>query len=357
MSDRPASSAVALAVVTLCVVTLGPVAALRGDDVTEQINERIQNLFEESKDSVVRIEATDLHGQLSGTGFFADPSGTVYTLAAVVENAEDIVVKHGSRSMPARLLTSDPRSGVALLKVDERTPFIPLGDSDDLEVADAVLSLGYPQDRDLAPNFGMVAGFDISHLGLFFATTHVRANMPVQRGQGGSPVLNMKGEVIGMVVSSFDSGASCYFIPIKAIEKLRRDYVRFGEARPGWVGVRVEEALRSVEGSRAKIRALDPSTPAAKSGLESGDVLIELNGRKITSVEDIIDPAFFLTAGELIEMKVVRDGEILTFESEPQLHPVIAEKQRKRREPFVGNLPSLIPHDSEAGSPTATPIP
>jgi len=341
-----------------CALLVVPIAATRADDVADKVNVHIQQIFEDQKDAVVKIESTDVLGHLSGTGFFADPSGTIYTLAAIVQDKSDIVVTHGGQRMPAEVLTTDPRSGIALLKVEgSNTPFLPIGDSDELKVADSLISIGHPQDRDVAPNFGMVAGFDLRHLGpYFFATTHVRANMPVQRGQGGSPVLNMDGNVVGMVVSSFDSGASCYFIPIKAIEKLRRDYIRFGEARPGWVGVRVEESLRAVEGSTAKISGLDPSTPAAKSGLKRGDILLELAGKPITGVEDVIDPAFFLTAGEPVPIKVFRDGEILTFKSEPILHPEIARERRKTEAPFADNQPSLFPPQADK-SPPASPSP
>jgi len=341
----------------VCALSFSLAALSKGDEIADQIGEKIQDVFEDRKDAVVKVESSDLLGQLSGTGFFADPSGTVYTLAAIVQDSDDIIVTHGVKRMPAKVLTSDPRSGIALLKVEgTNTPFIPIGDSDELEVADSLLSIGYPQDREVAPTFGMVAGFDLRHLGPYFATTHVRANMPVQRGQGGAPVLNMQGKVTGMVVSSFDGGSSCYFIPIKAIEKLRKDFIRFGEARPGWVGVKVEESIRQIEGSTARISGLDPSTPAAKSGLKRGDILIELAGQPITSVEDVIDPAFFLTAGERVPIKVFRDGEILTFESEPVLHPDIARMRRAQEEPFVGNEPSLLPPDAEK-SPSATPSP
>src|SRR6187401_639607 len=100
----------------------------------------------------------------------------------------------------------------------------------------------------------MVAGFDRKYLGRYFSTTHMRLNLPSQRGEAGAPLLNMKGEVVGIVVSSLENNSACYAVPIEAAEKIRADFVRFGEARHGWIGVNnVSPASQQVEGSRPMV--------------------------------------------------------------------------------------------------------
>ena len=86
------------------------------------------------------------------------------------------------------------------------------------------------------PSFGMIAGFDRKCLGRYFSTTHLRVNLPTQRGEAGAPLLNLNGEVVGIVVSSLENNSACYALPIDAAEKIRGDFVRFGEARHGWIG-------------------------------------------------------------------------------------------------------------------------
>src|SRR5260370_20890449 len=126
---------------------------------------------------------------------------------------------------------------MAILKTDVATPALPIGKSEELGVATPVVAIGYPLDLPETPNFGMIAGFDRKYLGRYFSTTHLRVNLPTQRGEAGAPLLNMKGEVVGILVSSLENNSACYAVPIEAAEKIRTDYVRFGEARNGWVGI------------------------------------------------------------------------------------------------------------------------
>ena len=109
-----------------------------------------------------------------------------------------------------------------------------------------------------------MAGFDQKFLGRFFATTHIRANVPVQRGQGGAPLLDLKGDVVGILISSLDEGSALFALPIEAAEKVRRDVVRFGHIRPGWIGIDVGTASEETEGSFAEVRNAIPGSPAWK---------------------------------------------------------------------------------------------
>src|SRR5690606_9482899 len=151
------------------------------------------------------------------------------------------VASYGESQLPLKRLTADPRSGIAILQIEKLgnpTPFLPLGDSEGLKVASPVVMIAYPLDLPVAPHFGLVAGFDGKHFDRYFATTHIRANVPVKRGQGGAPLLNMKGEAVGVVISGVDEGAACYALPIEAVRKIHQDYVRFGSIRPGRLGVK-----------------------------------------------------------------------------------------------------------------------
>src|SRR2546429_9196553 len=110
----------------------------------------------------------------------------------------------------------------------------------------------------------MIAGFDQKYLGRYFSTTHLRVNLPTQRGEAGAPLLNMKGEVVGIVVSRLENNSACYAVPIEAAEKIRSDFVRFGEARNGWGGVNVSEAPHPGEGAPAEMRQVLRDRPAPR---------------------------------------------------------------------------------------------
>lgn len=288
----------------------------------DAISREVKEIFRRSARAVVKIRGTDKHGRLVGTGFFIDPAGTVFTAFAVGSDAEGLTVEFDGKEVPARPVMADRRSGLAILKVDEvPTPALPVGHSKELEVATPVLTVGFPLDLPQTPSFGMIAGFDRKFLGRYFSTTHIRVNLTTQRGEAGAPLLNFKGEVVGMLVSSVDNGAACYALPIDAAEKIRSDYVRFGEARHGWIGVNVARAVAPAEGSVAEFTDIMPGTPAAESGAKPGDILLKVGRTEVHEPEDVIDASFFITAGDKVPITVLRGGKKLTFEVEADFHP------------------------------------
>ena len=207
-----------------------------------------------------------------------------------------------------------------MLKVDLPSPALPIGNSDQLEIATPVVAIGYPLDLAETPSFGMIAGFDRKCFGGYFPTKHLRVNLPPQRGEGGAPLVNLKGEVVGILLYTFENN-SCYALPIEAAEKLRSDYVRFGEPRYGWIGTNVQEAATAVEGSRAVTTKVMKDTPASEAGLKPGDVVLQIGRTRVHEPEDILDASFFLTAGDAVPITIARDGEKITFQIQADSYP------------------------------------
>jgi serine protease Do len=298
-------------------------ASLSAQQIPESatsLSREVKDVFDRCAKAVVKIEATDQHGELSGTGFFIDPTGTLYTAYSVGGEAENVTVEFKGKKYPARQLMADLRSGIAMLKVDLPSPALPIGNSDQLEIATPVVAIGYPLDLAETPSFGMIAGFDRKCFGGYFPTRHLRVNLPPQRGEGGAPLLNLKGEVVGILLYTFENN-SCYALPIEAAEKLRSDYVRFGEARYGWIGTNVQEAAAAVEGSRAVTTKVMKDTPASEAGLKPGDVVLQIGRTKVHEPEDILDASFFLTAGDAVPITVARGGEKITFQIQADSYP------------------------------------
>ncbi len=304
--------------------------------------------FAASKDAVVRIYATERYGMRVGTGFFIDPHGTIYTHTNVGgQGSWDLTVEFANQRFPAICLMSDPRSGVALLKIEASTPFLAIGDSDALEVASPVLVVGYPADLPVSPSSGIVAGIDQKVLGEFLSPAHIRASLLVQPGEQGAPMLNMRGEVVGLVAGRLGPGGACYALPIKAAEKLRRDFVRFGEPRPGWVGVTISPPPELVndENTETRVGELAPDGPAARAGLHASDVLLRVGDTPIRRPSDIYEASFYLTGGDSLQMVVSRAGEEKIFTVQAADHPAtrrgIEEMKRLREENESGlKLPS-----------------
>src|SRR5438094_3289548 len=309
LSGSKRSSVIALALISFS----GGGLLFAQEQPAATISEHVKEIFERAAKAVVKIHGVDEHSEICGTGFFIDPTGTLYTAYTVGGEAGNFSVEFGGKKYPARQLVADVRSGTAMLKVDETTPALPIGKSEELGVATPVVAIGFPLDLQETPNFGMIAGFDRKYLGRYFSTIHLRVNVPTQRGEAGAPLLNMRGEVVGIIVSSLENNSSCYAVPIEAAEKIRSDFVRFGEARHGWVGINVSEAPKPVEGSRAEMTQVMGDTPAARSGIKSGDILLEVGQKKVTQPEDVLDASFFVTAGDTVPITVMRGNQKLTF--------------------------------------------
>ncbi|MBW0001511.1 MAG: trypsin-like peptidase domain-containing protein [Verrucomicrobia bacterium] len=285
----------------------------RSQDTLASISADVQRIYESAKGAVVRIESEDDFGKLAGTGFLIDPNGTIYTAYDVGGESRDITVEFGSKRYPGHRLVADAKSGVAILKVDANTPWIPLGNSDELKLASPIVSIGYPLDLPATPSFGLIGGFDLKYLNRYFSTTLVRANLPVQKGEAGSPILNLKGQAVGILIRSIGNESACYALPMKAAEKIRADYVRYGAVRPGWLGVSVRERDYAIKDSKVEVSSLEEHSPAENSGLRVGDTLLQVGQVKVRIAPDALNVAFFLTVGDRVPVTVVRDGKDLTF--------------------------------------------
>src|SRR5213594_126806 len=198
-------------------VALSLFAAISLVDAQEQsataVSHQVKEIFEHAAKAVVKIHGVDEHCEISGTGFFIDPTGTLYTAYTVGGEVGNFTIEFGGKKYPARQLLADVRSGTAMLKVDETTPALPIGKSEELEVATPVVSIGYPLYLPKTPNFGIIAGFDRKCPGRFLSTVHLRVNVPPQRGEAGAPLLNMKGEGVGILVSSsLENNSACFAV-------------------------------------------------------------------------------------------------------------------------------------------------
>lgn len=159
---------IASASIAAIVISVGAISAAAEDQSANSISHQVKEIFARSAKAVVKIHAVDPHGELCGTGFFVDPTGTLCTAYSVGGEADNFTVEFNGKKIPARQLVTDIRSGLALLKIDAATPALSVGRSDELEVATPVVTIGFPLDLDETPNFGMIAGFDHKYLGRFF---------------------------------------------------------------------------------------------------------------------------------------------------------------------------------------------
>ena len=248
----------------------------------------------------------DEHGLLAGSGFFVDPK-RAFTPRTALRGIARHVVLRGDQEVPGppSCCCRPQIRKSALVKVDIQTPFPSHRQIARPGGRSARDYSKHPMDPPLTPSFGLVGGFDRNIPGRYFATTHLRANVPVQRGEGGAPLLNMNGEVVGILISSLDQGSASFALPIEAAEKVRRDFIRYGCVRPAWLGLQMEVA-QPIHGSTAQVQNLLTDGAAEKAGIKVGDVFLRIAQSKITCPEDMVDATFFLTAQDTVPVVVAR---------------------------------------------------
>ncbi len=310
------------------------------DGVIESITAEVGKIFARSKDAVVKIEGTDRHGKLSGTGFFVDPNGTLITSYSIGGTAQDLIVVKGDMRYPAKRLIGDSRSGIAILKIEAETPFLPTGTAEGMDAATPVVLVGYPMDLPLSPSFGIVAGMDLGYEGKLFRTTHIRANVPVQRGEGGAPMLNLEGDVVGILISGIDNGSACFALPIDAAAKVQQDYFRYGELRPGWLGLNVESRDSRME-STACVTEIVKGGPGQSAGVKVGDFLLKIGKTTIRAPQDILDASYFLTAGDIVNIVVRRGEDMMELQALPSDPPESTGDPLQLVVPRQNSLPNL----------------
>jgi len=292
-----------------------PVPARAADVLNASTGDEVSAVFEKAKPAVVKVRSGDDHFALAGSGFFIDSKGTVLTSSTVVGNNGAVTVEVNGAQMEAKVLGNDPRSGLAMLRVSyNAAPFLPLGHSLDLKTGNEVVGIGYPLNLPVAASQGLVNGFEVRYLNQFFATTHIHASASLSPGEVGGPLLNARGEVIGLVVPSPDDGRTTYALPVEAMQKIIADFNQYGCAKHGWVGVNVVESKDvNLDGRSVRVVQIEPTAPASKSGIKPGDTVMRIDSYEIYRPSDVLDASFFSHVGGTMNVLVRRDAKMLSY--------------------------------------------
>ncbi|MCH8030090.1 MAG: DegQ family serine endoprotease [Candidatus Dadabacteria bacterium] len=255
-----------------------------------------------------------------GTGFIISPGGYVVTNNHVVDKATDIhVILENERKYVASVVGKDPNTDLALLKidVDGELPFLSFGDSESLEIGDWVVAIGNPFGLGHTVTAGIVSATG-RVLGMGRYDDFIQTDAPINPGNSGGPLFNLMGEVVGVNTAIVARGQGIGFAIPSDIAKTIIDQLRAsGKVVRGWLGVLVQEVTPELaEGLGLDvdegILVSDVTTggPAARAGIERGDVIMSVDGKKIDRLTDLTLLAAGTPPGSVMTLSVIRDGEL-----------------------------------------------
>lgn len=315
------------------------------------LQQRVSELFADHATAVVRVKAAYDEGQVDGrpkvalrvgTGFFVSREGHVVTNSSITKGANRVWIERGDRSHAAEVLATDPDTNFALLRVADPPKNInafALAPEEAAPPGTFALAITAPLDLAPAPAFGLVTGRDRGFAERTFPIRFLRVSIPANPGEGGAPVLDLSGRLIGMIIASIPELTSSYVLPVRALQRLRDDAVFHGGVRPGWVGLDLEERPLPSEPARRGVfvKTVLPETPAFVAGIATGDQLLSVDGGAVNSLDEFRESSFYARIGQVIGLRVRRAGEVrdvaVTVGAKPAPPEVIEKTDRPPGEP------------------------
>jgi Do/DeqQ family serine protease len=322
----------------------------------EDVPEQFKEFFEDFRRR--RPEA-----RASGSGVIVDPNGYILTNNHVIENAAEITVRlSDGRKFTATLVGRDPKTDLAVLKVDAPAPLpvAELGDSDGLRVGQWAIAIGNPFGLDRTVTVGIVSGTARTRVGVATYESFIQTDASINPGNSGGPLLNLDGHVIGVNTAIVASGQGIGFaIPINQAKDVMRQLISKGRVVRGWLGVMIQDVTEDLapgfgvkEKEGVLVANVMPGGPAEAAGVRIGDVIVEFGDAPIREAPDLQRRVASVTPGQPTEMKVIREGQQTTLRvtvgEMPSDDPVAAvettdEPWGLRIEPVPGELAQTLP--------------
>ena len=255
-----------------------------------------------------------------GSGFIVSADGTILTNAHVVDGADEVNVKlTDKREFKAKVLGMDKASDVAVLKIDAKNlPVVTNGSTNNAHVGDWVLAIGSPFGFENSATAGIVSAKSRS-LPDGGYVPFIQTDVAVNPGNSGGPLFNMKGEVIGVNSQIYSQSGGyqglSFAIPIEVAMNVEQQIVAHGKVQRGRLGVSIQDVNQSLAESfglkktaGALVGTVEKDSPAAKAGLEPGDVILGINGQDIGTANELPAIVATMPQGEIAKLQVWRRG-------------------------------------------------
>jgi serine protease Do len=280
--------------------------------------------------------------QSLGSGFIIDKSGYVITNNHVIDNAEKImVILHDDTSFEATVVGKDPKTDVALLKINPKKTkltAVKFGDSNKLRVGDWVMAIGNPFGFGGTVTAGIVSARGRNLSGSY--DDYIQTDASINRGNSGGPLFDMNGNVVGINTAIFSQSGGSVGIGFAVSSNLAKQVTdqlkQYGRTKRGWLGVLIQEiskeiadslGMKSVKG--ALVSSATEGGPAQKAGVKTGDVILKFNGIDIDTMKELPKVVAGTPVGKSVPLVILRNGKTIT------LNVVLGELELAEKENLI----------------------
>ena len=326
----------------------GILPALPGEaGILEQVEKELVELADRVRPAVVSLSPYIAKGAVrqglpnrgrpanAGAGVIYNAErGLVVTNSHVVRNVERIkVILKDGREIIGEVLGTDEDTDLAVVHISSKTPLaeVKFGDSSKIRVGQLVVAVGNPYGLNDTTTFGIISGLKRENINLSRYEDFIQTDASINPGNSGGPLLNIKGEVIGINTAIINYAQSIGFsIPSNMVKHVVEQLVEHGEVHRGWLGVGIDPVSEEVAkrskvqvGEGVIINSVFEGDPADMAGLKVGDIILKIGGSEINSPNSMIRVIGAITPGQTINLDILRDGK-------PKLVPVKLESRKKR---------------------------
>ncbi len=256
-----------------------------------------------------------------GTGFILSDDGYICTNHHVVAGMDKVTVRIGGQSYVAKVIGSDRHTDIALLKIKPKGKLEPvfIGDSDKVRVGDWAIAIGNPFGLDKTFTVGVISATgrrDVDFMG--GSQSHIQTDASINPGNSGGPLINIRGEVIGINRMIYTRSGGYmgigFAIPINTAKSVLEQLKKYKKVKRGYMGVQIvplkQEYVRKLglrEAKGALVGGIVDNSPAERGGVQIGDVILNINGKEIKRFSDLVDIVGKTPIGKTVKIKVWRN--------------------------------------------------
>lgn len=264
----------------------------------------------------------EYHQMAQGSGCIISRDGYILTNHHVVADVDKITVKlHDGRELEAKVIGSDEKSDVAVIKVEAKNlPVLPLGNSDKLKIGEWVIAIGNPFGLAETVTVGVVIAKGRSNVHIADYEDFIQTDAAINPGNSGGPLLNLEGQVIGINTAIFSQSGGYmgigFAIPINMAKSIKEQLLKSGKVTRGQLGISIQEltkdladsfGLKSTKG--ILVADVMSDSPAEKAGLKTGDIILRLNGNEIADIGSFRNKIAMTAPGTNVRLLIMRDGK------------------------------------------------